>query len=75
MAVERLDFVLRRGHVFDEGHDAIRSLEWFAVPSQSRGGPVELGELAETRRRVICGVVNTGEVVRCSGGNLNTRET
>jgi hypothetical protein len=74
MAVERLDVVLRRGHVFDERHETVNTLEWSTVPGERGGGAIELGQLAETRRRVIRGIVDASEIVRCACGDFDTRE-
>ena len=72
MTVERLNLVLRSGDARHELPNAVDPFKRFTIPSEGRVGSVEVGEVVDAGRRVVCRVVQAGEVVRRTGGNLDT---
>lgn len=55
--------MLRARHVLDEFLDTVCALARVAVPCQCRCGTVELWQVVCAGRRVVGGVVETGELI------------
>lgn len=67
MAVKRLNFMLCDGHLAQQLAYTRLALKRGTVPCQSRRVSVEVWEIVRSRSGIVSGVVQSCEVLGCSG--------
>ena len=71
MAVKRLHLVLRRRHLAKELPYTLRAFVRRTIPREGGRWAVEIWKVLDPGVRIVCRVVEAGEVVRCACGDLN----
>lgn len=71
MAVEGLHFMFCDRHALHQLFHSVRPLVGLSIPCQGGRSTVKLGQVVDSCGGIVCFVVQTSEVIGCSGGYFN----